>query len=306
MEIHPAVIALVVGVVIWLTIRIRSSQTEARRREAREIERAEDHRLRGCEDVVRFFANHLGYVARETMGRSELESLIGGGITPEELSEELWGRCAASEGLILGEHPIGEVAIPVKLPRRFRERHLYIVGKSGFGKTTLIRNLVLQDLRAGSGMAVIAPEQELLTEELMPFIPPERWDDVVYVNPADTDCPVPFNPLHVDEGEDLDLKADETFTILQRIFGRDGAAPRMEQILRQTLYALMQIPGATLLDVERLLDRQDPSFRKSVIGQLPDEDSRHFWRSIYPSYPKDAHLSLVTRLGRFLRPRVVW
>lgn len=304
-ELLVLLVVVAVGAGAWLFYRASSRRAEINRRESRDAERAEDRRLRGCEEVIHFFANHMGYLARETISRQELAVLIDGGITPNALASTIWDRCATTEGLVLGHHPLAEAAVPVKMPCRFRERHLYIVGKSGFGKTNLIRNLVLQDLHMGSGIGVIAPEQELLTEELLPFIPEDRWDDVVYINPADVDCPVSINPLHVDTDENLDLKVDETFTILQRIFGRDGAAPRMEQILRQTLYALMQTPDTTLLDVEKLLDRQDPSFRKWVIDQLPDEEGRHFWRSVYPAYPRDAHLSLVTRLGRFLRPEVV-
>src|SRR5206468_12449063 len=123
----------------------------------------------------------------------------------------------------------------------------------------------------------------------------------------DTACPVPLNPLHLEEGEDLDLKAAETMAIFQRIFSEDasGGAPRMETILRQALYTLMQVPGSTLLDLERLLDRQHDQFRQWVLKRLPDEEARHFWQDVYTAYPKDAHLPLLNRLGRLLRPRVV-
>lgn len=201
---------------------------------------------------------------------------------------------------------ISETTLPVVLPDALRSRHLYIVGKSGSGKTTLIRNLALQDMADGAGVGILAPEAELIHEELLPFIPEERLDDVVYVNPADTARPVAVNPLHVDPHEDLDLRLDETLSIFHRLIAEDGSgAPRMETILRYTLYTLMSIPGSTLLDIPRLLDRTDDAFRAFAVGRLENEEVRHFWTAIYPSFPKDAHLSLLNRLGRFLQPKIV-
>jgi hypothetical protein len=79
----------------------------------------------------------------------------------------------------------------------------------------------------------------------------------------------------------------------------------MEMILRQALYALLPVANTTLLDIERLLDRQDDGFRRWIVEQTRDEETRHFFHAVYPVYPKDAHLSLVNRLGRFLRPRTI-
>ncbi len=201
---------------------------------------------------------------------------------------------------------ITDATLPVVLPDTLRCRHLYIVGKSGSGKTTLIRNLALQDMADGAGVGILAPEAELIREELLPFIPEERLDDVVYVDPSDTARPVAVNPLHVDPHEDLDLKLDETLSIFHRLIAEDGSgAPRMETILRYTLYTLMSIPGSTLLDIPRLLDRTDDGFRSWAVGRIESEEVRHFWTAIYPSFPKDAHLSLWNRLGRFLQPRIV-
>jgi type II secretory pathway pseudopilin PulG len=286
---------------------IRRRRREAAMRAARDAARAEEQRVEDCGDVVRFFANHLGYVARDLISRDELSVWIDEGISPDDLTDRIWNTCREAEGLCLGEHVLGRTRIPVLLPESLRARHAYVIGKSGSGKTTLLRNLILQDLDAGRGLAVLAPEAEMLRDELLPFIPRERWDDVIYVDPADTERPVPFNPLHLESGEDLDLKADETFTILQRVNADDaaGSAPRMEQILRQGLYLLMRIPGTTLLDFERLLDRQDPSFRNWAVGQVHDPETERFWLRTYAAYAKDAHLPLVSRLGRFLRPRVV-
>ncbi|MFH1680229.1 MAG: type IV secretory system conjugative DNA transfer family protein [Candidatus Eisenbacteria bacterium] len=204
------------------------------------------------------------------------------------------------------ERTIGADRIPVILPDRVRNRHVYGIGKTSMGKTTLLRNLFLQDAARGMGIGVIGPESELFTEELLPLVPQGRLDDVIYVNPADTDRPVPLNPLHLDDGEDFDRKVDETLTVFHRLIAEDGsAAPRMEMILRFTLCTLISIPGTTLLDIPHLLDRTDDTYRRWAVGRIENEEVRHFWTSVYPLYPKDAHLSLLNRLGRFLQPKVV-
>ena len=161
----------------------------------------------------------------------------------------------------------------------------------------------MQDLTEGNGIGIIAPEQELLTEEIMPYIPDDRLDDVVYFNPADTVSPIPFNPLYLADGEDIDLKVDDNLTIFKRIMGETQA--RMDEILRQSLYALMARPDSTLLDMEKLLSRSDDAFRQEIIATTEDEQTRYFFESTYPSFPKDAHLPITTRINRLIRPKMI-
>jgi hypothetical protein len=241
------------------------------------------------------------------MSREELDELVESGVTPAELTARIRDCCANVRGVLIGHRGVDTEAEEVLLPDSLRTRHLYIVGRSGYGKTTLILNLTGKDMVAKRGLAVMAAEAELIEEELLPSIPRDRWDDVIYVNPADTSAPVPLNPLHLEDGEDLDFKVQETLSVFQRLFEDDasGAAPRMETILRQCLYTLMQLPGSTLLDLERLLDRTDDSFRRYALERIADEDARRFWTSVYPAYPRDAHLAILNRIGRLLRPKVV-
>jgi hypothetical protein len=292
--------AIVALLVVWVfAVRLRNAKREERWRK----ERAERRRVEDCGDVVLFFANHLGYIARSVISREELDDLIDAGITAPELAAEITYRVNQAKGLTLGYHPFGESHIDVKLLDDMRQRHFYVIGKSGYGKTNLLRTMIFQDLEAGCGIGVIAPEQEMLTEEILPYIPDHRTDDVIYFNPADIERPVSFNPLHLDEGEDIDLKVDETFTIFQQLLGEAG--PRSAELLRQALYALIGRPGSTLLDVERLLDRSNTTFRSEVIRTSQDQQVIHFWRDVYPTLPKDAHLPIITRLGRFIRPRAI-
>src|SRR6266496_5527426 len=140
---------LPIAVLITITVVIVASANRRRAtEEQRQRERAEEQRLEACGKVVVEFANYLGYIARQVISRTEIDRLIDSGLSSDELSSEIARRIDAAEGLVLGYHGFGETRIPVKLTQDFRDRHLYIVGKSGSGKTNLIRNLVLQDLHA--------------------------------------------------------------------------------------------------------------------------------------------------------------
>ncbi len=283
-------------------IALRRASERQRKEAVRLAEAWERQRVEQCGEVVLFFANYLGYIARQVILREELEQLIDDGISRDDLFLEIGRRIREIDGLVIGYHQFGSQKVDVKLTEEYRDRHVYIVGKSGSGKTTLIRTMLMQDLKAGHGVGVLAPEAEMLTEEILPFIPEERLNDVIYFNPADSEAPVCFNPLHLDEGEDLDIKVDENLTLFKRLTGEPG--PRMDEILRQALYALISRPGSTLLDVERLLDRTDPAFRNEVVRGL-DERAAHFWNDVYPSFPKDAHLPITNRLGRFLSAKSI-
>ena len=285
--------------------RQAAAAAAAKRRQQEQQEREERKRVEACGEVVRYAANQFGYLARQCISRDELEKLIDTGIDPEDLACEIARRMDEHEGLILGYQPVaGQEGPQVKLTQHFRDRHVYVVGKSGSGKTNLLRTLILQDLEMGNGVGVIAPEQEMITEELLPYVPDWRLDDVIYFNPADAEAPVSFNPLHMDEGEDIDLRVDENMTIFKRAIG-EASGPRMDEILRQTFYALLEREGTTLLDVERLLDRENPTFRNEIIRESQDETTVHFWRDVYSQMPKDAHLPISTRISRLTRPRAI-
>lgn len=300
----------VVGILFWLLVLggaafwyYKKVQKRRKEEERRALEKAEKKRIEQCGEVVLFFANHLGYIAKECITRNELEELIDSGIEADELANEIWSRIEDKKGIVLGYQSFGEFQQDVKLTQKYRDRHVYLIGKSGSGKTNLLRNMIYQDLLDQKGIGVIAPEAEMINEEILPYIPEERLDDVIYLNPADTQSPVCFNPLQLDQGEDIDLRASENMTIFKRIFHDIG--PRMEEILRHSFYTLLEREGTTLLDIERLLDRNDQSFREEVIHDSESPDTVRFWRDVYPNYPKDAHLPVTSRLSRLLRPKTV-
>jgi len=300
--VETLILILIIGVIagIWYF----NKQKEIQRQAERSQKRGEKKRIEACAETILYFHNNLGYIVKDCISRSELANMLDRGYTAETLKAEIMARINQRDGMTLGFHSLAGGQINAKLLPEFRERHIYIIGKSGSGKTNLIRNLIAQDLDNGEGIGVIAPESEMLTDEILPYIPDHRINDVIYVNPADTERPICFNPLHLDEGEDIDLKADETYSIFQRLMGA-GGGERMNAILRYTLYALLERPKTTLLDIEPLLDRSSRTFRDMVIRDTTDPETRHFFRDVYPSFPKDSHLPIVGRLSRLTRPKYV-
>ena len=285
-------------VILWFVCRIYKN----RDRSLHLKKQSETRRLADCEEVVRHFANNHGHVARSAVSKKELQNVVDQGATADQLERFITGRILKARGLNLGFQLTGETQLPVTLSDKYRDKHIYIVGKSGYGKTNFLRHLIFQDLAAGAGLGVLAPEYEMLNDEILPFIPEERVQDVIYFNPADIEHPVVLNPLHIDDGEDIDLHVDETFAILQRVVG-DGGGPRMDEILRHSLYALIEKPNTTLLDFEPLLDRQDSSFRNEIVQTTEDDQTRRFFAHTYPQFPKDSHIPIINRIGRIIRAK---
>ncbi len=264
--------------------------------------RLDSLRVTECEEVIKYFANNHGYIARKAISKGELRKQIDEGLSATELRNLITDRIQDVKGLSLGYQILESAKLPVVLPDTYRDKHIYIVGKSGYGKTNFLRHMIFQDLNAGAGLGILAPEFEMINDEILPFIPEHRIQDVVYFNPADTKYPVVLNPLHLDDGDDIDLHVDETFAILNRIIG-DGGGPRMDEILRHSLYALTEKPNTTFLDFEPLLDRQDRSFRDEIVQSTEDEQTRRFFQKTYPQFPKDSHIPIINRIGRIIRAK---
>ncbi len=257
---------------------------------------SEKQRVRDCESVLAQFRDTYGYLGEQYIPEYKIAQMIREGAFSYQIGDVL-RECLRIPGFVnLGsshDKPQGVLLSP-----RLRDRHVYMIGKSGTGKTNLMRHMILQDLASDSGIGVIAPEFEMLRDQLLPHIPEHRIKDVIYFDPTDTSCPVVLNPLHRDQGGNVDVQVDETFTILQRIVGEGG--PRMDEILRNSLYALIERPGSTLEDIERLLDRDDHTLRNEVIRTTEQERIRRFFAYTYAQFPKDAHLPITNRIGRFV------
>jgi hypothetical protein len=193
----------------------------------------------------------------------------------------------------------GSLPAPL-LPALERRRHLYVCGKTGAGKTTYLEHLVVSDLAALRGVAVLGPEGDLF-RRLLSFVPEERQTDLVYFAPGNAENPLSFNPLAVEEGDDQAKAAEDLFTIFKRSLA-DDLGPRMEPILQNAFAALTGREGATFWDVRRIV--LDPLFRREVT-ENSDPYVRAFWRETYPRFPEGAALPILSRLDQFLRPPTV-
>lgn len=181
-----------------------------------------------------------------------------------------------------------------------RNLHMYAIGKTGTGKSTMLENMIIDDIRKGRGVAVVDPHGDLI-KKVIDFIPKERVEDVVLFSPADKEYPIAFNIL---ENVDPDLKnivASGVVGIFKKIFG-ESWGPRLEYILRNTILALLDYPNATMLGILRVLN--DASFRLKVIEQIQDPVIKDFFINEYEKYDQkfrsEAIAPIQNKVGQFL------
>lgn len=186
-----------------------------------------------------------------------------------------------------------------------RRRHMYLLGKTGMGKTTLLENMVLADINAGHGVGVVDPHGDF-AEKLLDFIPSNRINDVVYFNPADTEYPIGFNVLEAVNETHKHLVASGLMGVFKKIWP-DVWSPRMEYILNNCILALLEYPGSTLLGINRLL--VDKDFRKMVVSQLRDPVVKTFWVNEYalwePKFRNEAIAPIQNKVGQFLSASII-
>lgn len=183
-----------------------------------------------------------------------------------------------------------------------RRRHMYIIGRTGMGKTTLLENMVVSDINNGKGVAVIDPHGDFYNK-LLDLIPSWRINDVVLFDPSDREWPVAFNPLEQVSPDQRQLIVSGLISIFQKIWSYTWG-PRLEHILRNTLAALLEYPDSTLLDVNRMF--VDKNFRKKVIKKITDIEVKRFWTQEFPGYEQnekfktEAIAPIQNKVGQFL------
>ena len=181
-----------------------------------------------------------------------------------------------------------------------RRRHIYIMGKTGTGKTTLMENMLIDDILAGRGVGLIDPHGEFV-DKILDFIPEERIDDIIYFNPADTEYPIAFNPLESVAGEHRHLVASGVMGVFKKVWP-DVWSARMEYILNNTLLALLEYPGSTLLGIMRMLS--DREYRSKVVENLHDPVVKSFWTNEFARYTQrletEAVAAIQNKVGQFV------
>ena len=185
----------------------------------------------------------------------------------------------SDQQLCIGAHTaLGDL---VMLDPEERRRHLYIVGQTGTGKSTLLLNLIRQDLAAGAGLALLDPHGDL-AEAVLLHVPRSRANDLVYINPADLDRPIGFNPLALVPEDLKPIVADGVVSAFRHVWP-DSWGPRLDYILTNAVRALLDVPGGTLLMLPRLL--VDTAFRAELIDRhVSDPVVRSFWVNEYEGY----------------------
>jgi hypothetical protein len=205
--------------------------------------------------------------------------------------------------LCIGARTSGEL---VMLDSEERRRHLYIVGQTGTGKSTLLLNLIRQDLAAGEGLALLDPHGDLAEAALL-HIPRARTNDLVYINPADSERPIGFNPLSGVPDNLKPVVADGVVSAFRHVWP-ESWGQRLDYILTNAVRAILDVPGATLLMVPRLL--VDEPFRAPLIAHhVTDPVVRSFWNNEYARYSESFRVEAISpiqnKIGKVLmEPRL--
>ena len=181
-----------------------------------------------------------------------------------------------------------------------RRRHIYLIGKTGMGKTVMMENMAIQDIQEGRGVAFVDPHGEA-AEKLLDFIPSKRVNDVIYFNPADIDFPLAFNVMEQIDPANRHLVASGLMGVFKKIWP-DVWSARMEYILNNAILALLEYPNSTLLGVNRML--ADPDYRKKVVERVTDPVVKSFWVQEFARYTQryesEATAAIQNKVGQFI------
>lgn len=186
-----------------------------------------------------------------------------------------------------------------------RRRHMYIIGKTGMGKSNMMENMAIQDIRNGEGVCYVDPHGEG-AEKMIRAVPANRINDVIYFNPADSEFPIAFNILESVDEEKKNLVASGMMGVFKKIWP-DVWSPRMEYILNNTILALLDYPGSTMLGVNRMMS--DKEYRKIVYPKIKDPVVKSFWINEFDKWEdkfrKEAVAAIQNKVGQFLSSYVI-
>lgn len=271
----------------------------------------------------RFIRDLIFRIARSreanTLGTTELASLFHFPLPTTATPNILWrgaksapasAEAAAppaggADGVLLGYNVYRGVEKPIYFDLDDRRRHLYLIGQTGTGKTTLFLNMIIQDMAAGHGVAVVDPHGDLI-EDILLHVPEARQNDVILFDPKDTERPLGFNILETKNPSQKDLVVNEVVEILQKLAARlnpESVGPMFEHYLRNALGALIEDPDATLVDVPRMF--VDEAFRTRILARAIDPTIRAFWEKEFAQSQRgqmsaDMLSYVISKLGRFI------
>ena len=208
----------------------------------------------------------------------------------------------AHNSIFLGTHTGATLAEAVTLDADDRRRHLHIIGKTGTGKSTLLLNLMLADLADGGGFALLDPHGDL-AQAVIDAVPPERTNDVIYLDPADLEFPVAFNPLFNISPDSRALVTAHLVAAFKHLWS-DFWGPRLEHVLRNSIALLADAPGSTLLGLPRLLT--DETYRTRLLVTCTNPLVQYFWQRELPGwgdgFAAEALSPVQNKIGALLSP----
>ncbi len=212
------------------------------------------------------------------------------------------------EGLILGKATYRGEETLVKIKREDRRRHVYVIGRSGVGKSVLMENMAIQDIKNGEGVAIVDPHGDFI-EHVLPHIPKERIDDVIVFDPSDADRPIGLNMLEARDEAQKDFAVQEMIAIFYKLFPPEMIGPMFEHNMRNVMLTLMadlQNPG-TIAEIPRMFS--DAEFQKSWVAKVKDPVVRAFWEKEMAK-TSDFHKSemlgyLISKVGRFVENEMI-
>ncbi len=212
-------------------------------------------------------------------------------------------------GLYLGKSTYRGLSKPVYMGLDDRRRHMYIIGKTGTGKSEFLKDMIMQDIRSGQGLAVIDPHGDLI-EDMLPMIPANRAEDVILFDPSDTTRPMGFNMLEAKTEEQKHYVVSSIIGLMYKLFDPNKTGiigPRFEHAIRNAMLTVMYDPGSTFIEVVRVLT--DATFVQELLPKVTDPIIRRYWTDQI-AQTSDFHKSevldyIVSKFGRFVTNKMI-
>jgi type IV secretory pathway TraG/TraD family ATPase VirD4 len=267
----------------------------------------------GQEKIVRdFIFRNFNDKAKIVLNTEEMASIYHFSLPTTETPNIRWLMAkkapapvnAPKEGILLGYNEYRGIKTDIRIKLEDRFRHVYIIGKSGVGKSVLLANMIVQDILNGDGVAVIDPHGDLV-EDILPFVPKERIDDVIYFCPSDTERPLGLNMLEYKTDEQKDFAVQEMIAIFYKLFGQEMIGPMFEHYMRNAMLALMEDKetGATIIEIPRMFT--DKEFRRQKLTKVQNPVVKNFWEQEYEQSQRGSQAAdmlsyVISKIGRFL------